>query len=380
MTPPRIDRAVPLELAIVLPTLNESGNLAPLIERIDEALAGVIDDGGWEAIIVDDDSPDGTADEARSLAQSDRRIRVIQRIGRRGLSSAAIEGMCATAAPHVAVMDADHQHDPALLPAMLAALRADEADICIASRFAPGASTADWEQPRRERLSGIGNRIARAIMHRGGAAQLTDPMSGYFMLSTNTARTLAPRLSGIGFKVLLDLLATAKPPLRTREFPLAFAARREGESKLDRAVMFDFLALAFDRTLGLVISTRFAMFAAIGAPGVVVHMAVLWVLLFGVGLAFAVSQGLAVIAAMSFNFALNNWLTYRDRRLTGMRALFGGWARFCAACAIGGLANVALASWLESEGAVWAIAALAGIFAGSLWNYALSSRFVWVRF
>ncbi|MGB3378285.1 MAG: glycosyltransferase, partial [Allopontixanthobacter sediminis] len=98
-----------LELALVLPTLNERDNLAPLVERIDAALAGI----RWEAIFVDDNSADGTADEIRRLALADPRLRVIQRIGRRGLASAAIEGMCATAAPSVAVMDADHQHDPA---------------------------------------------------------------------------------------------------------------------------------------------------------------------------------------------------------------------------------------------------------------------------
>lgn len=148
-----------LQLAIILPTLNESGNLAPLIERIEETLG----DSGWEAIIVDDNSDDGTADEARALALADPRIRVIERIGRRGLASAAIEGICATTAPYVAVMDADHQHDPALLPDMLAALKASEADICVASRFAQGADVSGWDEPGRERLSGLANRVARRL-------------------------------------------------------------------------------------------------------------------------------------------------------------------------------------------------------------------------
>ena len=108
--PTRRDEAanLPLELAIILPTLNERDNLAPLVERIESALTGV----GWEVLVVDDNSSDGTAEEARRLAKNDNRVRVIQRIGRRGLSSAAIEGFCATAAPYCAVMDADHQHDP----------------------------------------------------------------------------------------------------------------------------------------------------------------------------------------------------------------------------------------------------------------------------
>jgi dolichol-phosphate mannosyltransferase len=361
-----------LDLAIILPTLNERGNLAPLVERI----AGAMGDRAWEVIIVDDDSRDGTADEARALALTDPRVRVLQRIGRRGLASAAIEGFCATAAPYVAVMDADHQHDPALLPAMLAALQAGEAEICVASRFAEGASTAGWDAPERERLSAFANRVARRLT----GVELTDPMSGYFMLPAATARALAPRLSGIGFKILLDLLATADRPMQVREFPLHFAARREGTSKLDRAVLFDFLAGLYDKTLGRVIPTRFALFGTVGAIGVVVHFAVLSALLFALGEGFAMAQTAAVLVAMSFNFWLNNWLTYRDKRLKGWGAVLRGWAGFCATCAVGAFANVAVATFLEGEGLFWALAALAGILVGSVWNYALSSRFVWGRF
>ncbi|MEE4155045.1 MAG: glycosyltransferase family 2 protein [Erythrobacter sp.] len=364
-----------LELAIILPTLNERGNLAPLIERIEGALGPE----GWEVLIVDDDSADGTADEARALALGDRRIRVIQRIGRRGLASAAIEGFCATPAPFVAVMDADHQHDPALLPQMLASLKAGEAGICVASRFAEGASTADWDAPERERLSSLANRIARAIT----GIDLTDPMSGYFMLPASTARRLAPRLSGIGFKILLDLLATAPQtlgaPMQVKEFPLKFARRREGASKLDRAVLFDFLAGLYDKLLGRVIPTRFALFGTVGALGVVVHYAVLGGLL-ALAAAFWQAQAAAVVVAMSFNFWLNNALTYRDQRLRGWGRVLRGWAGFCATCAVGAFANVAVATFLEGQGVFWALAALCGILIGSVWNYALSSRFVWGRF
>jgi dolichol-phosphate mannosyltransferase len=362
-----------LDLAIILPTLNERGNLAPLVQRIDAAIGAAAQ---WEVIIVDDDSRDGTADEARALALADPRVRVIQRIGRRGLASAAIEGVCATAAPFVAVMDADHQHDPALLPGMLAALRAGEADICVASRFAEGASTAEWAAPEREKLSTYANRLARKIT----GVELTDPMSGYFMLPAATARSLVPRLSGIGFKILLDLLATADSPMKVREFPLNFAARREGESKLDRAILFDFLAGLYDKSLGRVIPTRFALFGTVGALGVIVHFAVLTAQLFLFGEGFAMAQTIAMLVAMSFNFWLNNWLTYRDKRLKGAAALLRGWLGFCATCALGAFANVGIATFLEGEGVYWALAALAGIVVGSVWNYALSSRFVWGRF
>lgn len=364
------------QLAIILPTLNERDNLAPLVVRLGEALDGPLGADGWEAIFVDDNSQDGTAEAARELALADGRVRVIQRIGRRGLASAAIEGMLATAAPYVAVMDADHQHDPALLPQMLAALESGEAEVCVASRFAPGASMADWHEPTREKRSELANRLARRLT----GVTLTDPMSGYFMLRAETLRAVAAKLSGIGFKILLDILSTAPEPLRVREFPLAFAARAAGESKLDRAIAFEFLVGLYDKTLGRVIPTRFALFGTIGALGVVVHLAVLALLFRAAGTSFLVGQIGAVIAALTFNFVLNNELTYADKRLHGLGALVVGWGKFALTCAIGAFANVGVAEALVAREVHWVLAAVAGIVIGSVWNYALSSRFVWGRF
>ncbi len=361
-----------LDLAIILPTLNERDNIAPLVQRLDCALAGFV----WEAIVVDDDSADGTADAARELALADPRIRVIQRIGRRGLASAVIEGACATAAPVMAVMDADHQHDPALLPAMLEKLRGGAADLVVASRFADGGSAAGLADARREMGSHMANRMARKLT----GVELTDPMSGYFMLHTARVRALAPQLAGIGFKILLDILAASPEPLRVAEVPLQFAERRAGTSKLDRAVAFEFLVGLYERYLGQLIPTRFALFATVGGLGVLVHMLVLALFFPGMTATFWKAQALATFAAMTFNFWLNNWLTYRDQRLRGPAALLLGWGGFCLTCSIGAIANVALAAWLKDAGVFWVPAALAGIVIGAVWNYALSSRFVWGRY
>ncbi len=372
--------ARPLELAVVLPTLNERGNLHALVERLNAALEGL----SWEAIFVDDNSPDGTSDEARAISLRNPRIRVIQRIGRRGLASAAIEGMLATAAPVVAVMDADHQHDPKLLPGMLAAIQSGEYDLAYASRFCEGASTEAWNRPDRVKASGLANAIARKVT----GVELTDPMSGYFMLRAETLRADAHRLSGVGFKILLDILATVETPLRVKEFPLAFAARAEGESKLDRTVVFEFLVGLYDKWLGRIIPTRFALFGTIGAVGVLVHMAVLAVFLsiFGGSFkghlvsAFEVGQTTAALVAMTFNFFLNNTLTYADKRLSGFAPLLRGWARFALTCSIGLLANVGVAAILVRFGFHEYPAAITGIVIGSVWNFALSSRFVWGRY
>jgi len=361
----------PLQLAVVLPTLDERGNIAPLLARLEAALGPA----GWEAIIVDDDSRDGTADEARAIARADPRVRVIQRIGRRGLASAAIEGMCATAAPFVAVMDADHQHDPALLVPMLEAVRSGECDLAYASRFAEGASAAGLSSEARE----TGSRLANALARKLTGTMLTDAMSGFFLMRAEQLRRQAPSLSGIGFKIMLDILATASPQLRVREIPLKFAERRAGDSKLDHGVMLDFLAGLYERWLGRIVPTRFALFGTVGVLGVFVHFCVL-ALAMGSGLAFSWSQATATMAAMTFNFWLNNLLTYRDRRLAGPRDLFRGWLSFCGACAVGAFANVAAATLLNDQGVHWVASALAGVALASVWNYALSSRFVWGRF
>ncbi len=373
-----------LQLAVILPTYRERANIAPMVARLDAALQGV----AWEAIFVDDNSPDGTADEARRISLEDPRIRVIERIGRRGLASAAIEGMCATAAPIVAVMDADQQHDPALLPQMLAAVEGGEYDLAYASRFAEGASTEAWGRPDRVKASGLANRIANKVT----GVELSDPMSGYFMISADTLRADAHRLSGVGFKILLDILATVDRPLKVKEFPLNFAARAEGESKLDQTVVFEFLVGLYDKWLGRIIPTRFALFGTVGAMGVAVQLSALWVLLkliagerfvygnWSESTTFNTANTLAAIIAMTFNFVLNNELTYSDKRLRGFGPVMRGWAQFGLTCSLGLLTNIGSAAVLKTIGFHAVVAVIVGIVLGSVWNFALSSRFVWGKY
>jgi dolichol-phosphate mannosyltransferase len=373
-----------LQLAVVLPTYNERKNIASMVERLDAALAELV----WEVIFVDDNSPDGTADAAREIARTDPRVRVIERIGRRGLASAAIEGMCASAAPVVAVMDADHQHDPALLPQMYEAVTGGEYDLAYASRFAEGASTEAWGRPDRVKASGLANRIANKVT----GVELSDPMSGFFMLRAETLRADAHRLSGVGFKILLDILATVDRPLKVKEFPLNFAARAEGESKLDQTVVFEFLVGLYDKWLGRIIPTRFALFGTVGALGVGVQLGALWILLHLVlgerfvygnwseSATFNLANALAAIVAMTFNFVLNNELTYSDKRLRGFVPLLRGWAQFALTCSLGLLTNVGSAAVLKTIGFHDVIAVIVGIVLGSVWNFALSSKFVWGKY
>jgi dolichol-phosphate mannosyltransferase len=371
------ERAVPAqdsvrggpELSIIVPTFNERENIAELIGRLVVSLG----DCSWEVVFVDDDSPDGTADVVREHAALDSRVRCVQRIGRRGLSSACVEGMLATTARYLAVIDADLQHDERLLPQMLEALKAGDTDIVIGSRYAPGGDIGDWDA-RRARMSRLAMRLSRVLV----PAEVTDPMSGFFMMRRSVLEGSAHRLSAIGFKILTDVFASFPRPLRFKELPYRFRVRRAGESKLDSVTAWDYLMLLLDKLIGRWIPVRFLAFSIVGAAGVAVHFAVLTLVLQGLHRSFVAGQAAALLCAMTFNYAVNNVLTYRDRRLTGIRWL-RGWASFVLACSIGGIANLGVSSTIYDFGRGWFPAAIAGILVGAVWNYAVTMMLTWGR-
>lgn len=360
----------PPELAIIVPTYREADTVAELARRVAIALDGI----AWELIFVDDDSPDGTAARVRELAQHDARIRVIRRLGRRGLSSACIEGMLATTAPLVAVMDGDLQHDETLLPTMFQTLRDPELDIVVGSRYVAGGGVGDWAAHRLS-LSRLATRIGQRLIH----AELQDPMSGFFMVRASVIDGCVRRLSGVGFKILLDIFASAPQPLRFRELPFTFRPRHAGDSKLEQAVLWEYLLMLAQKVVGVAIPVRFIAFSLIGGLGVFVHMAVLWPILTVAGGGFLLGQAIATLVAMTSNFFLNNLLTYRDVRLRG-RQLLWGWFTFVLACSVGALANVGIANYLFQQGnSGWFLSALAGILVGAVWNYAVTAVYTWKR-
>jgi dolichol-phosphate mannosyltransferase len=358
--------AVPLEVAVVVPTFNERDNVRELIARVERALHGI----AWEMIFVDDDSPDGTSAELKAIGASDSRIRCIKRIGRRGLSSACIEGMLASAAPVFVVMDADLQHDESRIPAMLTALRAEEAELVIASRYTAGGAIGEWDRTRAF-MSRIATRLSRVVCRQ----RISDPMSGFFMITAEALDGCVRRLSGKGFKILLDIVASSPAVLRVGEVPYTFRERLHGESKLDSLVMWDFGMLLAEKTIGRYIPVRFFAFTLVGGAGVLVHMAVLAALR-AAQVGFSNGQAVATVVAMIFNFWLNNLLTYRDRRLRGTR-WFTGLLSFMAACGLGAVANVGIASYLFASHTQWVVAALAGIAVGAVWNYAITQLYTW---
>jgi dolichol-phosphate mannosyltransferase len=357
----------PLELAVVIPTYNEAANVEKLLCLLDDALKGIV----WEAIFVDDNSVDGTARLIRKIGRNNIRVRVLQRLGRRGLSSAVIEGMLATSAPVLAVIDADLQHDEALLPRLYAAVQGG-ADLAVGSRYVGAGGVGEWDA-RRQAVSRGATALAKHILR----TELTDPMSGFFVISRNAFEASLPRLSGGGFKILLDIVASAPGPLKLVELPYVFRTRTAGESKLDLMVTAEYLKLLADKAVGHIVPIRLLLFLIVGGLGVAVHLGVLGALLFS-GLGFAFAQAGAVGTAMTFNFVLNNTFTYSDRRLRGMR-FFTGLFSFYAVCLIGAAANVGVGTYYHGADHSWWLAGVAGALIGAVWNFAASSVITWRR-
>jgi dolichol-phosphate mannosyltransferase len=361
------------QLSVVVPTFNERDNVMVLYRRLEATLAGI----PWEVVFVDDNSPDGTWEVVRALARKDSRVRCIRRIGRRGLSGACIEGILASSAPYAAVMDADLQHDETQLPKMVALLQSGEAELVVGSRYIEGGS-ADSFNKQRAGASALATEVARRVLK----VEIADPMSGFFMIRRDRFEQLAPQLSTQGFKILLDIVASAQGKLRTIEIPFTFGSRQHGESKLDSMVALDFLGLVLAKLTHDVVSLRFLLFAMVGSTGLVVHLVALFIALKIFDAPFPEAQAIGALVAMTSNFILNNFLTYRDQRLKGF-AILRGLLLFYLVCSVGLLANVGVAfSVYESfsvydQEPIWLLAGAAGALMGVVWNYAMSGLFVW---
>ena len=353
------------ELSVIVPTFKERGNVAELVRRLDAALAGI----AWEAIFVDDNSPDGTAAAVKEIAASDTRVRCIKRVGRRGLAGACIEGMLSSAAPYVAVIDADLQHDEKVLPAMLAKAQGG-ADLVAATRYVAGGSAEGLAGSR-----GAISALATKLTHKLVGTPLSDPMSGFFLMRRAAFDEIAPHLTPAGFKILLDIAATGGKKLKIAEQAYSFGERFAGESKFNIQVGVEFLGLLLAKMTGDLIDPRFIFFAIVGSIGLVVHLTVLFAGLLLLE-PFRAAQVIATFVAMTSNFILNNFLTYRDQRLKGF-AILRGLIAFYIVCSVGLFANVGVAFSVYDQEPIWWLAGAAGALMGVVWNYAMSGLFVW---
>lgn len=358
------------KLSIVIPTYNECLNIVPMYESLCKAMAGI----AWEMIVVDDDSPDGTAEVVRELAQQFPNVHCIHRVGRRGLSSACIEGISASIAPFAAVMDADHQHDETILPQMLEAAT-DGADLVVGSRYTDQGSAGEGFSSIRLRGSQFATFLASVVTDK----KTTDPMSGFFLLKRNLFDAVAPKLSPDGFKILLDIIVSAKSHglnIVAKDVAYEFRKRLAGDSKMSPIVAIQFIGLWLSKITGGWLPPTFLLFAMVGLSGVFVHMVVLGLTHFQLGFNFTNAQITATIVAMTWNFFLNNELTYADQRLSGRRMFFG-LLSFYAVCSFGALANISIATIVYNFQHGTYIAGAIGAIMSSVFNYAVTRMFTW---
>ncbi|WP_157220310.1 glycosyltransferase [Flavisphingomonas formosensis] len=356
-----------IELAVVIPTLNERDNIVPLVAALDAALANI----NAELIFVDDWSTDGTPEVIAELARQRSDIRLLRRCGRRGLASAAIEGMLSTTAPVVALIDADMQHDEGILPEMVAAVSSGKLDVAIGSRYHSSGSCGTWSQKRLKT-----SRFATVLAQAAIGSDVEDPLSGFFVMRQDLIVDVAPRLKGQGFKILMDILSSAPRRLRVAEFPYVFRTRVAGRSKLSPGVAVSYLRLLVAAGLRRLLSVRLISFSIVGSIGLIVNLALLRLLLPSLG--FAAAQAVAVAVAIGSNFLLNNAITYRDCRLRGWR-LFTGALSFYGICGMGAFANVGVGSVVFWSDHRWWLAGAAGALVGTGWNFLVSSIFTWRR-
>ncbi|MBE7197751.1 MAG: glycosyltransferase family 2 protein [Parafilimonas terrae] len=359
------EQAAPV-LTIVSPTYNERLNVRPFTLSI----AKVMKDVPWEVIFVDDDSPDGTCAEIIALSREGFPVRVIRRIGRRGLASAVVEGAMSARSDIIAVMDSDMQHDEAKLPEMLRALTETDADVVVASRMIEGGGMGDWSAGR-QKMSALATQASRLLV----GQTLTDPMSGYFMTRRSVFDRTIYDLSQQGYKILLDILSSSSTKLKVVEIPDVFRSRARGSSKIDTMVLIEYGFLIIDKLSKGLIPPKFVLFAFVGGLGLGVHLVVLRTLMLS-GSTFLAAQTMATLVAMAFNFLLNNYTTYRSDRLSGF-GLVTGYFIFAAVCSLGAFANISVANLTMDQLHSWPLAGIAGAIMSSVFNFGVSTRFVW---
>ena len=358
-------------ISIILPTLNEVDNISSIIKKIVNLSGNFL----IEIIVVDDASTDGTTSLVKKLSQEDNRIRLINRYDRNGLSSAIKEGTLSASGDVIAVMDTDGQHQVESLYEAIEELLVTDKDLIIGSRFL-NSSLIRGLSDNRKKGSSIANSLAKFSLSRE-YSKLTDIMSGFIVFKSQTVLKLVERIDVNGFKFLYELLSVSKGTLDCNEIPLNFMPRKFGESKLDIAIVWDFLVSLIHSLSKRLIPRRAISFAFVGITGVLVQLLISYSFMWFLGFTFQNVLPIAVVLAATSNYLVNNWLTFRVNRLRN-KALFFGLLKFLLVSSLPIIANVGLASsFYKLISPNTFFSQLAGIVVVFIWNYAASSKLVW---
>lgn len=353
-------------VTIIIPSFNEKENVDQLINDILQVNEhGIIS----RVIYVDDDSSDGTAEYIKSK-DFGFPVDCLHRIRRSGLSSAVVEGIMLANTEYVAVMDGDGQHRPTDLLAMIDVITSNQLDLVIGSRFKN--CSPDSHVGYRLWLSLVGNKFANKVIGRN----ISDPLTGFFVMRRSVFMDIAHTINPTGFKILLEILYHCrKKSIAIQEVQINFSKRMAGESKLDSQVMLDFIGQIARCMSGGLIPDKFFAFCFVGLLGIFVHFLILSQLI-NLSVNFVYAQIVSTLGAMIFNYIINNILTFRRNRRHGVK-FFTGMIIFILSCGLGAVANVGVASVINSSGYSWWLSAFAGVIVGTVFNFSLSKSVVW---
>ena len=366
-----------MKVSIVAPTYNEAENIPRLVREVDRAMAGI----DYELIIADDNSPDRTWAVAQEIADRNRRVRVIRRTDNRGLSPAVIQAFLSSTGDYVGVIDADLQHDPAILPRMIAAV--DEgAEIAVGSRYVMGGGTGAWNASRRFQ-SWVATKLAQSFL----GVKLTDPMSGFFVLPRNKFSQVHKQLDAGGFKILLEIIARLAPS-KLEEVPYTFRTRAAGQSKLSSKVVLQYLGQLWRlSSVSRYMSVRFVKFALVGASGTLVNLCAFLIFVSLFRLRDWRMSALASLVANLTNYVFNNAWTFVDRGHRGL-AILRGYVSYLTFSLVGLCASTLTFAGLSHffnfyppssrESNIFVLGfQLVAILVGTVFNYELNKRFTW---
>lgn len=353
------------DISVIICTLNEAGAISGVISE----LVSQLGNEAYEIIVVDDSPDERTGDVVRALATTDSRIQLVRRPGGSGLASAAITGWDTARGRLLAIMDGDGQHDPAIMKGLLGLIREKQTDLAASSRYIGEEGTG--LEGSRDLISKAGTALSQFVL----PAALTDPLAGMFVMTREWYEHVRPRLSGVGFKILVDIAASGRRKPSVAELPTALRVRKAGSSKLDWRVMLDLGGLLVEKQTRGLIPARFVSFAIVGATGVLVHVAAQAFIEF-LGADFLRGYYAAALFAMTWNFLLNNVLTFKDNQLKG-HAFWRGLFAFYGICVIGALIGGAAGSAALTVGLPWLVATVTGVLIGGIWNFAISRQFAW---
>ena len=356
-------------LSIVIPTYNEKDNVIIILEELKKVLKSI----SHEIIFVDDNSPDGTSAVVKDCMKKSSKIRLIHRIGRKGLAGAVIEGIFSANADIVAVMDCDLQHDETKLLDMINLFSKNNSlDLVIGSRF---TETGEISEKAFSKIRKLGSKATTLIIKKVLNITSTDPLSGFFMVKKESFLKSSENLQTQGFKVLADFLATSGKNIEIKEIGYRFKNRLAGESKMSFLTILELIGLVLSQILKGRVSIRFILFCMVGLSGIFVQLLITGLVMLLIN-QFPTSQTFGIIAAMTSNYFLNNIITFQERKLKSLD-LIRGLFSFYLICSLGAFTNIAIATYIFSFSSNWLISSFIGACFGAVWNFTLSSIFTW---